>query len=63
MPVEGFWIFDNTQVNVEVVSGYLTVTQPSEIAGYADTFAELADLAVHGPQAHALITSALDSLG
>ena len=27
-PAEAFWIFDNEQVNVELISGYLTVTQP-----------------------------------
>ncbi|MFD3586006.1 helix-turn-helix domain-containing protein [Streptomyces sp. NPDC058683] len=63
MPVEGFWIFDAAQVNVELVSGYLTLTQPSEVAMYADTFAELADLAVYGANARALITAAMHSLG
>ncbi len=31
MPAEGFWIFDTGQVNVELVSGYLTLTQPSKV--------------------------------
>ncbi|GHF37112.1 transcriptional regulator [Streptomyces morookaense] len=62
MPVEGFWIYDAAQVNVELVSGYLTITQPSEVAMYADTFAELADMAVYGTQARALITAAMDAL-
>lgn len=61
-PVEDFWIFDNAQANVELVSGYLTVTQPNEVAVYADTFAQLAGLAVHGTEARALITAAIDSL-
>lgn len=63
MPVEGFWIFDSAQVNVELVSGYLTITQPSEVAMYADTFAELASLAVYGAAARGLITMAMNSLG
>ncbi|MDX3248785.1 helix-turn-helix transcriptional regulator [Streptomyces sp. ME18-1-4] len=63
MPVEGFWIFDAEQVNVELVSGYLTLTQPSEVATYADTFGELADLAVYGAAARELIKAALHSLG
>ncbi|MFF8284618.1 helix-turn-helix domain-containing protein [Streptomyces albus] len=63
MPVEGFWIFDTAQVNVELVSGYLTITQPSEVAMYADTFSELADMAAYGANARALITAAMDSLG
>ncbi|MEW2528831.1 helix-turn-helix transcriptional regulator [Streptomyces sp. NPDC047071] len=62
MPVEGFWIFDTAQVNVELVSGYLTITQPSEIKAYADTFATLADIAVYGTKARALITRARNSL-
>ncbi|GGS84611.1 helix-turn-helix domain-containing protein [Streptomyces cinerochromogenes] len=62
-PVEGFWIYDTAQVNVELVSGYLTITQPSEIALYADTFAELAKLAVYGAKARALLTDAMDRLG
>lgn len=47
-PAEGFWIFDMEQVNVELVSGYLTITQPHEIGMYSQTFSELAALAVHG---------------
>ncbi|MFE2041804.1 helix-turn-helix domain-containing protein [Streptomyces sp. NPDC059477] len=62
-PAEGFWIYDNAQVNVELISGYLTITQPSEVAMYAETFAELAALAVHGPPARALIASSMESLG
>lgn len=63
MPVEGFWIYDTTQVNVELVSGYLTLTQPSEVAAYPGTFTVLADLAVYGAKARALITAAMDSFG
>ncbi|MGW1836004.1 helix-turn-helix domain-containing protein [Streptomyces sp. NPDC002067] len=63
MPVEGFWVFDADQVNVELVSGYLTLTQPSEVGAYADTFAELAGLALYGASARVLITSAMDTLG
>ncbi|MFF3499650.1 helix-turn-helix domain-containing protein [Streptomyces sp. NPDC003247] len=63
MPVEGFWIYDKAQVNVELVSGYLTLTQPSEVGAYADTFAMLAEAAVYGAKARALITAAMDSLG
>ncbi|MYT35934.1 DNA-binding protein [Streptomyces sp. SID8356] len=62
-PVEGFWIFDTAQVNVELVSGYLTMTQPGEVAMYEEAFAELEESAVHGERAHALIRGALASLG
>ncbi|MEV6669193.1 helix-turn-helix transcriptional regulator [Streptomyces sp. NPDC051162] len=63
MPVEGFWIYDAAQVNVELISGYLTITQPSEVGMYADTFAQLADMAVYGANARALITAAMTALG
>lgn len=63
MPVEGFMIFDKVQANVELVSGYLTVTQPSEVSMYADAFSTMADMAVYGPKARALITAAMGSLG
>lgn len=62
-PVEDFWIFDDAQVNIELVSAFLTITQPHEISMYAHTFADLADLAVYGASARALITAAIDSLG
>lgn len=61
-PVEGFWIYDAGRVNVELVSGYLTITQPSEVAMYAETFAELAGLAVYGANARGLITEAMEAL-
>lgn len=62
MPVEGFWIYDTAQVNVELVSGYLTLTQPSEVAAYADAFTALTNLAVYGANAHELITAAKNAL-
>jgi transcriptional regulator with XRE-family HTH domain len=62
-PVEDFWIYDDRQVNVELVSGWLTLTQPREIAMYAKTFSELSELAVRGARARALITASIDALG
>lgn len=62
-PVEDFWIFDERQVNVELVSGWLTLTQPREIGMYAKAFDDLSDLAVRGANARALITRAIDALG
>jgi hypothetical protein len=61
-PVEDFWVFDERQVNVELVSGWLTLTQPREIAMYAKVFSDLSDLAVRGAKARALITKAIDAL-
>ncbi|MFE4329007.1 helix-turn-helix domain-containing protein [Streptomyces sp. NPDC056831] len=63
MPVEGFWIFDSTQVNVELVSGHLTITQAHEVSQYAATFAELSDHAVYGSDARSIIMDALQQLG
>ena len=54
---ESFWIYDNEQVNVELVSGYLTVTQPGEIAMYAQMFGRLAEIAIYGRRAQNLISS------
>jgi transcriptional regulator with XRE-family HTH domain len=62
LPVENFWIYDSAQVNVELVSGYLTLTQPSEVQAYSDTYTKLASMAVHGTRARALIHKAQDSL-
>lgn len=61
-PVEGFWIFDDERVLVELVTAEVTVTQPREIGLYLRTFAALADLAVYGAAARSLITSAVDAL-
>ncbi|SHL58475.1 helix-turn-helix domain-containing protein [Actinacidiphila paucisporea] len=62
MPVEGFWVFDSAQVNVELVSGYLTITQPPEVAQYVEAYAELARHAVYGTEARALIVKAIDAV-
>ncbi|WP_373305515.1 helix-turn-helix domain-containing protein [Streptomyces inusitatus] len=63
MPVEGFFMFDEHTVKVELVSAHLTVVQKHEIALYARTFGELGELAVHGAAARELITAAIESLG
>ncbi|WP_322751644.1 MULTISPECIES: helix-turn-helix transcriptional regulator [unclassified Frankia] len=56
-PAEDFWIFDNDRVNVELVSGFLTVTQPTEIALYAQMFARFSEIAVYGARARDLIAT------
>jgi hypothetical protein len=61
-PVESFTMYDDAQVNVELVSAHLTVTQPGEIAEYAKAFAELSAKSVYGAQARSLITAAIDAL-
>lgn len=62
-PVEGFFLYDDKLVNVELISAHLSVVQKHELAMYAKTFSELAELAVYGPAARELITAAIESLG
>ncbi len=61
-PAEGFVIFGDEQVSVELISGYLKLTQPSEVEAYAREFIGLADAAVSGQAARALIANALAAL-
>ncbi|MCX4746220.1 helix-turn-helix transcriptional regulator [Kitasatospora sp. NBC_01287] len=61
-PVESFTIYDDAQVNVELVSAHLTVTQPGEIHEYVRAFAELEALAVYGAAARTIIMSAVNSI-
>ncbi|MGP3924480.1 DUF5753 domain-containing protein [Streptomyces sp. 8N616] len=61
-PVEGFWIFDDSQVIIELATAQVTVKQPSEIAAYSRMFAELAAMACYGHRARALIAEAISSL-
>lgn len=61
-PVEGFWMFDQERVSVETVSGWLTITQPAEIAQYAAAFEEFAELAVYGAEARQLISRIRNTL-
>ena len=44
-PVEMFFMHDDAQVNIELVSGWLRVTQPGEVEMYAEAFARLAETA------------------
>ena len=62
-PVEMFFMHDDAQVNIELVSGWLRVTQPGEVEMYAEAFARLAETAVYGSVARALINEAIRTLG
>ena len=62
-PVEMFFLFDDKQVDVELVSGWLRVTQPSEVGMYSEAFTRLAEMAVYGNAARALVNQAIDALG
>lgn len=61
-PEEAFDIIDENLVIVELVSGFLSVTQPEEVALYMAAWKRLWDLAVSGAAATALIRSALARL-
>ncbi|MFJ4921364.1 DUF5753 domain-containing protein [Streptomyces sp. NPDC088725] len=61
-PLEAFYLFDNRQASVELLTAAVNVSAPSEIEAYAKAFAQLTDMAVYGSDARALITEAIDSL-
>ena len=61
-PLESFTIFDDERVHVELLSAQVTVTAPSEITLYVRAFEKLAELAVYGPRARALVTAATEAL-
>ncbi|MFH8635522.1 helix-turn-helix domain-containing protein [Streptomyces goshikiensis] len=61
-PNEGFWIFDEDRVVIELSSAEVTLTQPSEVGTYTRIFSELARMAVYGKAARALITDAINAL-
>jgi hypothetical protein len=61
-PVEGFGIFDDQQVNIELLSARVTITQPREVSVYARAFTELGNLAVYGPAARTLVRAAIEAL-
>ncbi|GAB4052706.1 helix-turn-helix domain-containing protein [Catellatospora paridis] len=46
------------RVTVELVSGYLNLTQPHEVRMYAQAFAELSSIALYGPLAKELVQAA-----
>jgi hypothetical protein len=58
-----FFMHDDAQVNIELVSGWLRITQPGEVEMYAEAFARLAETAVYGSVARALINEAIRTLG
>ncbi|MFI5617732.1 helix-turn-helix domain-containing protein [Streptomyces sp. NPDC051567] len=62
-PVESFSIFDDTRVQVELLSARVVVTAPGEISTYAKAFQDMSRMAVYGAHARALITEAIAALG
>lgn len=59
----GFWIFDQTTVEIETPTAGLQVTQPREMRLYARMFEQLQQLAVYGAAARAIIGEALVQIG
>ncbi|MFE3262320.1 helix-turn-helix domain-containing protein [Nocardia sp. NPDC059229] len=55
-----FVMFDDRMTTVETITAELTITQPREIAMYGRTFDMLAELAVTGSAARALILAAAE---
>ncbi|MBB5080274.1 helix-turn-helix domain-containing protein [Nonomuraea endophytica] len=61
-PEESFTMTDFAQTNIELVSGYLTIVQPDEIAMYVSAWERLFPLAVVGESAAALVREAIEAL-
>ncbi|MGI5325055.1 helix-turn-helix domain-containing protein [Actinomadura nitritigenes] len=61
-PEHTFVITDTELVTVELVSGFLSVSQPSEVNDYLAAWNRLFGLAVHGERARRIITRVRDGL-
>ncbi|MCX5387526.1 Scr1 family TA system antitoxin-like transcriptional regulator [Streptomyces sp. NBC_00083] len=61
-PLEAFYVHDDTSAVVETLTAEIKVTQPREIADYMKAFTGLAEMAVYGDAARALIRAAIDAL-
>ncbi|MFI6292693.1 Scr1 family TA system antitoxin-like transcriptional regulator [Nonomuraea sp. NPDC050790] len=61
-PVEGFTMFDGEMVSIELVSGHLKLTQPWEVALYAERFSAFSAIAAFGVGARQLIQRAVRSM-
>ncbi|MFK0120822.1 helix-turn-helix domain-containing protein [Streptomyces sp. NPDC090994] len=61
-PLEAFYVHDDTMAVVETLTAEIKVTQPRELADYVRAFAGLAEMAVYGDAARALIEAAIDAL-
>ncbi|MFF8696789.1 helix-turn-helix domain-containing protein [Streptomyces sp. NPDC015144] len=61
-PLEAFYVHDDTSAVVETLTAEIKVTQPREVADYAKAFAGLAEMAVYGDDARALIQAAMNTL-
>ncbi|EME99667.1 helix-turn-helix transcriptional regulator [Streptomyces mobaraensis NBRC 13819 = DSM 40847] len=61
--LETFMVFDDHEVQVELLTAEVKITEPSEIAAYRKAFGRLSAMAVHGTEARCLIGGAITALG
>ena len=61
-PRESFDITDSALVTIEMLTGFLSLTHPEEIAAYVTAWEQLYSIAVRGREARALISGALAAL-
>ncbi len=61
-PRESFDITDTDLVTIEMLTGFLSLTHPGEIAAYVTAWEQLYSIAVRGRKARALIRDALAAL-
>jgi transcriptional regulator with XRE-family HTH domain len=61
-PRESFDITDSSLVTVEMLTGFLSLTHPEEIAAYVTAFDQLLSIAVRGSAARTLIREAITAL-
>lgn len=61
--VETFMVFDEVEVQIELLAAFVTVTAPSEIKSCESAFGRLANMAVYGRDATEIITAAITALG
>jgi transcriptional regulator with XRE-family HTH domain len=61
-PRESFDVTDSSLVTVEMLTGFLSLTHPEEIAAYVTAFDQLLSIAVRGSAARGLIREAVAAL-
>jgi len=61
-PRESFDITDTSLVTIEMLTGFLSLTHPEEIAAYITAFDQLLSIAVRGSAARALIRETITAL-
>ncbi|WP_030246848.1 helix-turn-helix domain-containing protein [Streptomyces sp. NRRL S-350] len=62
-PLEAFYMFDDRQVDAELLTAIVKITAPGEVAAYSKAFRILSGMAVHGHEARTLIEQAIHALG